>query len=169
MATQFDARHLSSTRNTQVQMTNWYKIQVPTFNDLTLMVRSCSLPTISTPAVDLPYGNSRAKVPGQAQYSDGQVTFMDAIKMDIEKQLIQWQDKVYNHNTGAMGWVDEFKHDVDITQYGPDGTCERSWRLEGAWPSSINYGTMSGDNSSAKQIQVTLSYDRAYREDMGTN
>ena len=166
MARQFDARHLSSTKNTQVQMTNWYEILVPDMADLTIMVRNCTLPEISTPAVELPFGNSKAKVPGQVEFGDGSMTFMDAIKKDIEKQLVEWQSKVYDVKTGKMGWVDEFKKDITVTQYGPDGTCERVWTFEGAWPSQISYGEMSGESSDVKQIQVTMSYDRAYRSDI---
>lgn len=160
----FDARHLSSTKDTQLQMTNWYEIVIPGFDDFTLMVRDCTLPEISTPPVEIGYGNSRVKLPGQAQYADGSITFNDAIKMDMEKKLLEWQAKVYDPVTGKMGWVDEFKKDTIVTQYGPDGTFERTWHFEGAWPSSISYGQMSGDNSDAKQMSVTLSYDRAYRE-----
>ena len=65
-----------------------------------------------------------------------------------------------------MGWVDQYKRDMTVTQYGPDGTCERVWKFEGAWPSSIEYGSMDHGGSDAKEISVTISYDVAYREDM---
>lgn len=166
MARQFDARHLSSTRNTQVQMSNWYEIVVPDISDLTIMVKNCTLPEISAPAVELGFGNTRAKVPGQIEYGDGNFAFYDAIKKDIQGQLDAWFNKIYDFKTGKMGWVDEFKKDVTVTLYGPDGTAERVWYLEGCWPTSITHGDLTGESSDAIEVQVTMAYDRAYREDL---
>lgn len=161
----FDARHLSSNRNYQVQELQWYYIQIGDISDdLSLLVNTCSLPEISTPAVELPFGNSTAKVGGKIEYGDGSIAFMDAITIDVEKQLYDWHSQVVDPETGESGWVDEYKRDVLITQYGPHGENERIWHLEGAFPSSISYGEMSGESADKKTITVTLSYDRAYRE-----
>lgn len=164
MARQFNASHISASRNTQVQMTNWYDIAIGDISDaITLMVRSCNLPEVSNPVVELPYGNSKAKVPGQAEFGDNTLSFMDAMVLDVEKQLRAWQSQVYDAQSGKMGWVDDYKKTMVITPYGPDGTCERPWKFEGAWPTSINYGEMTSESSDAKVIQVTIAYDNAYR------
>lgn len=165
MSRAFDARHLSSNKNYQVQMTNWYEIQIGGLGDeISLLTQSCNLPDISTPVVELPFGNSKAKVAGQIEYADGSVSFMDAITVDLEKKLTDWQKQVYDPTTGKMGWVNEYKRDMTITQYGPDGTHERVWKFEGVWPSQVTYGELSGESSDKKVIQATLSYDRAYRD-----
>lgn len=163
----YNASHLSSNRNYQVQETPWYEITIGgTTSDLTFLVQSCTLPEISNPAIDVGFGNSTAKVAGKREYGEGSFVFMDAIIADIEKQLIKWQDQVYNSKTGKMGWVDEYKRDVMVTQYGPDGTHERPWHFEGAWPSSINFGEMTGESADKKNITVTITYDNAYRDDL---
>ena len=142
-----------------------YEIQIGGMSDdFTLLTQSCNLPDISTPVVELPFGNSKAKVAGQAEYADGSMSFMDAITIDIENQILAWQSQIYDPKTGKMGWVNDYKRDMTVTQYGPDGTFERTWKFEGAWPSQVTYGEMSGESSDKKVIQVTISYDRAYRE-----
>lgn len=163
----YNASHLSSNRNYQVQETCWYEIVISgTSQDLTFLVQSCTLPETSNPAIDVGYGNSTAKVAGKREHSEGSISFMDAMIADIEAQLIRWQDNVYNAKNGKMGWVDQYKRDMMITQYGPDGTYERPWHIEGAWPSSINYGEMTGESADKKVIQVTITYDNAYRDDL---
>ena len=165
MVKAFDARHLSSNKNYQVQMTNWYEVQIGGFGDeISLLTQSVDLPEISTPVVELPFGNSRAKVAGQADYSDSSITIMDAITVDVEKKLLDWQKQVYDPKTGKMGWVNEYKRDMVIVQYGPDGTHERTWKMEGCWPTSISGGSLSGDSSDKKVITISIAYDRAYRE-----
>lgn len=163
----FDARHMSSTRDYQVQMTNWYEIQIAGVSeDITFMTKSINLPTIGTPVVELPYGNSKAKVAGQADFSDSNLVIRDAITKDVELQILEWQRQAYDPSTGKMGWVDQYKRDMTVTQFGPDGTCERVWKFIGAWPSNIEYGSMDHSNSDAKEVNLTISYDAAYREDM---
>lgn len=162
----FNAQHLGSTKNYQIQQTNWYEIVIPGMNDLTFLTQSATLPELSNPVIEVPYGNSTAKVAGKRDIGSGSFSFMDAMVADAEKQLIKWQNKIYNPRTGKMGWVSDYKKDITVTQYGPDGTYERTWHYEGCWPSSINYGEMSGENADKKVIQVTLEYDNAYREDI---
>lgn len=164
MPERFDARHLSTTRDYQPQMTNWFEIQVEGIDALTFTVQDCTLPELSTPPVSLPYGNSVSKVPGQAEWGSGSFTFIDAIMADVEVALYEWQSEVYDPATGKMGWVDQYKRDVIVTQFGPDGTAERPWRFEGCWPSSIPYGSLSMDGSDKKLIECTIEYDRAYRD-----
>nr|DAY17821.1 MAG TPA: Baseplate wedge protein [Caudoviricetes sp.] len=160
----FDARHLGNSKRFQAQMTNWFKVIIGGVNsDITLLVQNVNLPEESNPPVELPYGNTKAKVPGQTEYSDNSLSIIDAMQADIEQEFVKWRKTVYDPETGKMGWVSEFKRDMTVYQYGPDGTCIRGWRYEGCWPSQINYGEMTGDSSDKKLIQVTITYDRAVR------
>lgn len=163
----FNANHLGSTKRYQVQETMWYEVHIGgTSTDLTFLTIGCTLPESSNPVVDVPFGNSTAKVAGKREYGSGQIQIYDAIVADVEKQLVEWQNQVYDQRTGAMGWVDEYKRDMSIVQYGPDGTYERTWTLEGVWPSTISYGEMSGQGADKKIIRITFEYDAAYREDV---
>lgn len=160
----YNAEHLSTSRRYQLQQTNWYEINIGGLGeDLTFLVTECSLPERSNPANEIQFGNSKAKIAGPIEYGEGSLSFMDAIVADIEKQLVAWQDLVQNQETGKMGWVDEYKKQMTVTQYGPDGTHERVWTYKGCWPSSINYGSMSNESPDKKIIQVTISYDSATR------
>lgn len=160
----FNAMHLSTNRNYQVQETMWYEVIIGgTSEDLTFLTQSCSLPEIGNPAIEVGYGNSTAKIAGKREYGAGTFTFMDAMIADIEQQLVDWQNTIYDQDTGKMGWVDEYKRDIHVVQYGPDGTYERTWEFEGCWPSNIAYGEMSGETADKKSIVVTIEYDNARR------
>lgn len=160
----FNAAHLG-TNKYQVQETNWYEIVITGLSqDLTFLTQSCTLPELSNPVVEVPYGNSTAKVAGKRDIADSTFEFMDAMQADVEKILLDWQNKIYDPKTGKMGWVESYKKKIIVTQYGPDGTYERTWDYEGCWPSAISYGNMSGESADKKVISVTISYDNAYRE-----
>lgn len=161
----FNARHLGSSKNYQVQETNWYEVVIGGMSeDLTFLTQSCTLPEISNPAVEIGFGNSTAKVAGKREYGSGNFSFMDAMVADVEKQIFDWQGTVYDSKTGKMGWASDYKRDITVTQYGPDGTHERVWKFEGCWPSSVNYGEMNGESADKKVIVVTIEYDSAERE-----
>ena len=161
----FNAAHLGSNRNYQVQQTNWYEIVIGGLSeDLTFLTQSCTLPELSNPVIEVPFGNSTAKIAGKRDIGSGSFVFMDAMVADIEKQIVDWQSQIYDAQTGKMSWVDEYKHDITVTQYGPDGTYERTWHYEGCWPSTISYGDMSSESADKKVITVTMEYDNAYRE-----
>lgn len=161
----FNARHLGNSKDFQVQQTNWYEVVIGGLgDDLTFLTQSCTLPEVSNPAIEVGFGNSTAKVAGKREYGSGNFVFMDAMVADIEKQISDWQDSIYDPATGKMGWCVDYKKDITVTQYGPDGTYERTWTFEGCWPSSVNYGEMSGESSDKKNITLTIEYDQATRD-----
>jgi len=159
----YDARHLANSWHTQAQMTNWYQIVIPDLDEVCFMVRQCNLPVLTTSPVQLPYGNSVAKVPGQASWDASTFSFLDLIGKDIEEKLLSWHYCVYDPDTGAQGWIEQFKKDVHIVQYGPDGQAQRPWHMYGCWPSRVDPGQMNSENASAKVLQVTIEFDRAVR------
>lgn len=173
MTRKYNANHLSADDRYQIQETSWYEIKIllekddsidTPVEDLTFVVQSVTLPEISNPAIDVGYGNSTAKLPGKREHGESSFTFMDAMTIDVEAVILGWQNKVYDPETGKMGWVSEFKRTIQITQYGPDGSNERVWILRGCWPSNVAYGEMSGESSDKKNITVTITYDNAYRK-----
>ena len=156
------SRHLSS-KKYQPQMTNHFEVQIEGLGeDFTLTVSTCNLPEVSNPAVEIPFGNSKVKVAGQAEYSGGDIEVTDTIGADTENIINSWRLEVYDPETDKMGWAEDYKREAVVTQYGPDGTSERVWKLEGVWPETVSYGSLDYSSSDAKKISMTLAYDRAY-------
>lgn len=162
MSRAYGARHLAN-KTFQPQMTNHFEVQIEGLGeDITLAVTKTSLPQISMSVVELHHVNSSAKMGGKVEYGDGSLEVIDAIRKDIEKIINDWQKQVYDPETDLMGWAEDYKKDALLTQYGPDGSYERTWKLEGVWPSSVEYGDLAYEGSDKKTISATLTYDRAY-------
>ena len=149
----------------EVQRTNNFKI---TFGDLggaydiELACESVGLPSITNDPIELSYGNTKAKVAGQASVDDISVTVKDYIEPDIEKILWKWRLQVFNPETGKVGWAKVYKKSATITQYGPNGEVERKWRLLGVWPTNLDLGELNYDGGDKKSITMNLSVDNAY-------
>lgn len=161
----FDARHLSNNKRYEVQRTNHFEVIIPGFGeDFTLAVTRCALPEITVGVTELPYGNSKVKVAGSVEYGDGSIDVYDFITADFEQTLLDWQAKVYNRETGQIGWAADYKMDLQVNQFGPDGSYVRTWVLEGAWPTTLSFGELDATNADAKKVSLTIAYDRAIRQ-----
>lgn len=162
----FDGRHISSDRNYQMQQTNWFDISIQGVKaDIAFYIQNMPLPSIGVDVINIGYGNTDAKQAGKATFDGGSFTVNDAIAKDVELEMLDWFKQVYDPKSGKMGWVDQYKRDMTVIQYGPDGTYERTWKYEGVFPTNMNFGEMSNESPGKKDIQVQFSYDVAYRVD----
>ena len=170
----FNASFMSTNTKYEVQRTNNFRFIAPTAIDpdglIELACESTGLPTISNDPIELSHGNSKVKVAGQATVDDVSVVVKDFITPDIEKLLWQWRLKVYNPETGKVGWAQNYKHDAKIIQYGPNGEVKRTWQLKGCWPTSLDLGELNYEGGDKKSITMNLSVDNAYiKRDSSTN
>lgn len=132
---------------------------------LNLAVTSFSLPTITTTPIDIPYGNTTVHIAGKTEFGGANsITCIDYIGADIERIIYNWQNLVTNPETGQQGWAYNYKCDAEIIEYAPDGSSLSVWILRGLWPSEVNYGSLDKSSGDLKQIEVTLSYDLAYKK-----
>lgn len=158
--------HMANNPDYEVQRTNNFEVQLVNVggDDLTFAVRTANIPSISTPAVDLAYGNATVKVAGKVEFDDVTIEVRDFIGADVEKILNDWQKQVYDPETDRIGLAVNYKRLGYLYEYAPDGSSVRQWNLQGVWPNSIQYGDFDYDGGDAKSISMTLSVDKAYRE-----
>lgn len=132
---------------------------------LNLAVTSFSLPTISTPTVSIPFGNTNINIAGKTEFGGANsITCIDYIGADIERIIYNWQMMVTNPETGQQGWAYNYKTDGVITEYAPDGSSLSNWIIRGLWPSEVNYGSLDKSSGDMKQIEISLTYDLAYKK-----
>lgn len=161
--------HMSDREEYEVQRTNNFEVRITGVgqdDSLTFAVDSANLPSISTPAIELSYGNAKVKVAGQAEYDDVTIEVKDFIGADVEQIVRGWQRKVHNPDNDHIGMAVNYKKEATLDEYAPDGSHVRSWTLSGVWPNSVEYGDFSYDGGDKKTISMTLSVDKAFREDL---
>jgi len=162
-----DAMHMSENRDYEPQRTNHFEVQIVNVGDetdVTMAVLSSPFPTISNDPIEVPYANTNVKFPGQTTFDDIDIELRDFIGAEIAQTMYDWRQEVFDIESGEMGFAADFKRRGYQYEYAPDGTHLRTWVLEGIWPNSVDYGEGNYDGSDAKNVTVTLSVDRAYRE-----
>lgn len=164
MADVLGAAHLASA-GWELQRTNNFEISIAGVGEqerlLTLSVVSGSLPSESNNPIQVQYGNTNIKIAGTYEIQAGTLVVRDIIQKDVEQLIEEWRSTVFNKETDAVGFAADYKKQARVTQFAPDGTYERVWKIEGVWPSSVQYGEVSQDNNSVKTISITLEYDKA--------
>lgn len=165
--------HLSANRRYEPQRTNNFQVDIyglpggaGAAKELTLAVANFQKPTISNDPIEIAHGNSNVKFAGTTTFAGSEsLEVIDYIGADIESIVNNWHKQVYDPATDNIGFAQDYKKMASIIEFAPDGTMERSWKLLGLFPTSVSYGdTLNYEGNEVKRIQITLSYDKAYRE-----
>lgn len=162
-ATRFNQREF------QIQRKNHFEV---TFNSsfvdsgLSFLVTSFPLPKETTDTFKANYWNDSVNLPGKTNFETTQMVIKDAIKYDTEKQFLKWRLRVYNPKTGKVGYAEDFKSNATVIEYSPSGDILRKWKLIGCWPSSVEYGDLTYEDAGEKNMTITITYDKGYRDDI---
>lgn len=156
-------------RDFQIQRKNHFEIEFDnTFIDsnLKFFVSSITLPKETTESFKANFWNDSVSLAAKTNFETTPLVLKDAIGYDTEQKFLAWRLRVYNPKTGFAGYASDFKCDALVKEYSPNGDFLRAWRYVGVWPSAIEYGEMNYENGEEKTLAVTLTYDKAYREDL---
>ena len=129
-----------------------------------LSVSSASIPYFSQNAIEVRRGNTVVKYAGPISYGAGSIKCYDFIGAKTKDILMGWQARSGNPLYQTVGQQSDYKMDCFLQEYTPDySELVRTWKVEGCWISDMSDDGYSVDSGgSAKQISVTLQFDRAY-------
>jgi len=85
--------------------------------------------------------------------------FIDAYSRDA---LWNWYLQVCNPISGQMGLPKNYKKDLTLIMFAPDGSAEREWKVEGAFPQAHSWGEFSYTTVENVVIELTMRCDRGY-------
>ena len=75
------------------------------------------------------------------------------------KLLYGWYSTIYNPETGSMGYKTEYTTDALLYILDPHGAAVETWKLYNIFPTSVDFQTLSYENSTNLKINVTFKYD----------
>jgi hypothetical protein len=123
-------------------------------------VTSASRPTITITDIEVPFLNTSTYVAGRFTWGTIDVTFKDPIGPSASQALMEWIRLCAESVTGRMGYAAGYKKDIDLELLDPPGAVVQKWRLEGAFITSANFGSLDYNSSDIADIAVTLRPDR---------
>ena len=75
--------------------------------------------------------------------------------------LMNWQKKSGNIKTDKVGLASDYKKTAYLVETTPDGQRVRAFRMYGCWISGLSEDPHSYENSDARAISATITYDYA--------
>lgn len=167
------AAHLASTgsdvNSFQPQHQNHFYFEIdlseyglPSGGDhIALSVDNFSGINMSNDEQELYFLNERRYIAGQAQFDSATLTCKDFVDVEVARDIASWRNRVYDPETGKVGWAAQYKRDANLVMVAPDGEGDRWWTLVGCWPQAVNWGSFDYNGSDPVRIEMTLRYDLA--------
>jgi hypothetical protein len=144
------------------QLSFRFRISFSQLPDVQFYGRAVELPKVDNSPLVLDYGNVQMKVKNKTKWNDITITCYAYEKMTID-QL--WQYLTDLHQDVPLGrdeYGDTYKKDVQIQLLAPSGeTVVGTWKLVGAFMSSIDFGSMDWSDEAIVQPSIVLAYDYA--------
>ena len=123
-------------------------------------VESTARPNITIKSTEIPFLNTKTYVAGQFEWAEIPVTFRDPIGPSASQALMEWVRLCAESVTGRMGYAAGYKKNIDLELLDPTGVVVEKWILEGAWLSSVDFGSLGYSTDGIAEINATLRPDR---------
>lgn len=130
-------------------------------NDLlTLSLASFPLPKETTSPIEVGFLNEKRKFAGLTTYDDLSIVINDYVDKDTAQMLYRWRYLVKDPVSGKMGFKAQYAKAGRMVKFGPDGTAEREYELQGVWPSALDGGEIDFMTEDGVKINMTLTVDK---------
>jgi len=125
--------------------------------------KTAELPESVISSIDVPYFGRKIKVAGERAFADWSVNVINDEDFSVRAMFEAWSNAlnrlVSNVRDPAIS-AEQYKVDLDIVQYGKDGSTIRSYQLIGAFPTQIGGIALSWESASAiEEFTVNFAYD----------
>ena len=123
-------------------------------------VESTSRPKMTIGATEIQFLNTSTWVAGRFNWGEISVKFRDPIGPSASQALMEWVRLCAESVTGRMGYAAGYKKNIDLELLDPTGVVVEKWILEGAWLSSVDFGSLGYSTDGIAEINATLRPDR---------
>ena len=125
--------------------------------------KTAELPESTVGSIEVPYFGRKIKVAGDRTFSDWGVSVLNDEDFAVRALFEAWSNALNRMVANVRDPVlatENYKVDLDILQYGKDGTTIRAYQLVGAWPTTIGpIGLNWESQNQVEEFSVNFAYD----------
>jgi hypothetical protein len=129
----------------------------------TFACRAAQLPASSIESIDIPYFGRKIKVAGDRTFADWTVTILNDEDFGVRSMMEQWTNALNRLESNIRQpdlTIENYKTDIDVIQYGKDGSIIRAYQLVGAFPTSVDSIDLDWDTTNTVEtFTTTFAYD----------
>jgi hypothetical protein len=137
--------------------------------------RGASIPAATIQAIDIGYFGRKIKVQGDRTFTDWQVTVMNDEDFLVRSMFEKWSIALNRLESNVRdpnfsGDESSYKTDMNVIQYGKDGTVLRQYDIIGAFPTTVSDIQLDWDTTNQiETFTVTFAYDYWLPAEEGVN
>jgi hypothetical protein len=131
-----------------------------TTEDAQYLVKTTSLPESTLTPITVPWQGYDFKMAGRHEYADLTVTFNVDINSRIRLAYERWSHFIHDPETNIYEMPDNYMQDQILYLLDYNGDPMLTYKLFGAWPTSIGAVTLDYSAIDVAQFDVTFSYQR---------
>jgi hypothetical protein len=137
--------------------------------------RGASIPAATIQAIDIGYFGRKIKVQGDRTFTDWQVTVMNDEDFLVRSMFEKWSNALNRLESNVRdpnfsGDESSYKTDMNVIQYGKDGTVLRQYDIIGAFPTTVSDIQLDWDTTNQiETFTVTFAYDYWLPAEEGVN
>ena len=137
-----------------------FTVTIPQAGLVKFAVVSTSTPNWTTQTIGIDWMNSNFNIGGRTPTaSTWTVTVRSDVDGSVIKALKAWRDLVFNPETGGGTIPSQYKRDILIELLNHQGGTTLSYKLVGAFPTSLGSASLGYTNNAIVTYTVTFSYD----------
>ena len=125
--------------------------------------KTAELPEAQVGTIEVPYFGRKIKVAGDRTFADWGVSVMNDEDFSVRAMFEAWSNalnRMVANVRDPLLAVENYKVDLDVLQYGKDGTTIRAYQLIGAWPTTIGpIGLNWESQNQIEEFSVNFAYD----------
>ncbi len=151
------------------QLSFRFKVVFSALQDIGLYAKATQMPTVDNQPITVEYGNTQMKVKGKTKWNDITLTCYAYEKKTIDQFWQYLNDLHQDVAQGTDEYPELYKKDIQLQLLSPMDTPVGTWKLVGAFMSSINFGDLDYATVEVVQPVLTISYDYALFETVNNN
>jgi len=132
-------------------------------NGAPYLCKAAGTPKLDQGEIVIDYVNTDFKVKGKSRWQDITISMYDPIdNTEGSVAVHNWIKRHHDSESGVDGFAfSQYKEDMTLEVFGPDGFTYQTWKLYGAFISAVDWGDMDWAGEDAKTIELTIKYDYA--------
>ena len=127
------------------------------------LCKTAELPESTVSSIEIPYFGRKIKVAGERAFADWGVTVLNDEDFAVRAMFEAWSNAINRMVSNVRDpnvATENYKADLEVIQYGKDGSKIRSYQLIGAFPTSVGSIGLGWDSTNAiEEFSVNFSYD----------
>jgi hypothetical protein len=141
-----------------VRVNNW-EIDIPALGPVALYANEFVSPALDIETMEVRHMNAVTKLAGKIKVEGGSIKIRDVLDPDMHGGMMAWVKRVYDQETGTLGFASEYKEMGFARRYDSKGGLVRTMELQGIWIRKANHGDWNYDSAEGAMLDVELEVD----------